>query len=79
MQFSPASRYFLSLGLRPNTNSVLFTDTFNLCFSFEVRDQLPHLYRTRGEFADIHILILTLTDTKTKHSEFNFIHSGPSH
>jgi hypothetical protein len=49
MQFSPISCYFVSLSLSlsllgQNILNTLFSNTFSLCSSFNVRDQFPQQF-----------------------------------
>jgi hypothetical protein len=57
--------------------STLFPDNFNLCSSFDMRDQLSHLHRTTGEFVDIHSLIFTLLDRR--HQDERYRLQGSKH
>jgi hypothetical protein len=58
MQLSPPSCHFVFLGSN-NLLSTLFPKTLNLRSSLNVRDQVPHPYRTTGEITVLYILIFT--------------------
>jgi hypothetical protein len=40
----------------------LFSDTIDLCYSINVRDQVSHPYKTTGKIVVLYILILTFLD-----------------
>jgi len=55
IQFSPVSYYFFSLN--PDVfMSILFSNTLNLCFGLNMRDQVSYLYKT-GKIVVIHIFL----------------------
>jgi len=59
MQSSPASSFSFLLG--PNILlSSLFSDTFNLCSSLSVRDQVSHPYKMTGKVMILYTLIFKL-------------------
>jgi len=58
MQFSPLSYYFFSLN--PDIFlSILFLNTFNLCFCLYMRDQVSYLHKT-GKIIVIHIFLYSV-------------------
>jgi hypothetical protein len=50
--------------------SILFSNTFSLCSSFNVRDHVSHPYRTTSKITVLHILIFTFVDSR---EELNYI------
>jgi hypothetical protein len=65
MRFSPTSYYFIPL--RPNIPlSTLYSDTFCLYSSFNVRDQLSYPYKTTGNIMLLYILIFTSLDSRNE-------------
>jgi len=55
MWSSPTSRNFFSLGT--NILSTLFSSTFGLCSSLNVREKVSHLYKTKDKLCFFNILI----------------------
>jgi hypothetical protein len=44
--------------------SALFSNTFTQCFSFNVRDQVLHPYRTTRKIIVLYIVMLTFLDSR---------------
>jgi hypothetical protein len=72
MQFSPASCYFIPLGLNI-LFSTLFSNTLNLCYFFNVTDQVWHPYKTKDKIIILYILFCMFLDgsREDKHSELH--------
>jgi hypothetical protein len=59
------SHYFIPL--RSNIPlSTLFSNTFSLCFSLNVTDQVSHPYKTTGRIMVLYILTFTFLDSRWK-------------
>jgi hypothetical protein len=50
--------------------SILFLNTFSLCLSFHVWEQVSHLYETTGKIRVVYILIFILLDSKLEEKRF---------
>jgi hypothetical protein len=47
--------------------SILFSITLTLCSSHNVKDQVSHPHKTKGEIMVLHILIFTISDSRHTH------------
>jgi hypothetical protein len=90
MEFSPASYYFIPLGFKYSSQG-LFSNTFSLCSSLDIRDQVSDSYKTTRKTIYVYIYIYILyyinflhfqaADEKTKRkkgSELNCSKHQPS-
>jgi hypothetical protein len=63
VQLPPFSSYFNLFG--PNILlRTLFSNTFSLCSSLNVRDQISHPYKTTGRIIVLYILTFTFLDSR---------------
>jgi hypothetical protein len=68
MTFFPTSCYFNPLRSTYILLSTLFSNTLSLGFSFNVRDQVSHPYRTTGKIIVFYILIFMFLDSRQEAS-----------
>jgi hypothetical protein len=69
MQFSQTSCHPIPLGSNIFL-SILVSNTLNLYFSLNVRDQVSHPYRTTGKIIVLYILICTFLDSRRANKIF---------
>jgi hypothetical protein len=50
--------------------STLFSNTFSLCLSLNVRDQVSHPYRTMSKIKLLYIIILMFLDSRREDKRF---------
>jgi hypothetical protein len=75
-EFSPASCYFPLLSQNIPLSTMLFSNTFNILYSsFDVNNQVSHLYKTKGIFIVLYTLIFTFLDNRQKDKRFSRKHS----
>jgi hypothetical protein len=51
--------------------NILFSNTFSLCSSLNVRNQVSQQYRTTGKIIVLYILIFTFSDSRREHKHDN--------
>jgi hypothetical protein len=72
MQFSPS--FYVSSVFCPNILlNILFSNTFSLCSSLNVRVQVSHPYKTTGKITVLYILLFTLLNSSYMYT-YIYIH-----